>query len=148
MNHYEALGVAREATPHEIRQAWMRLAKKYHPDHRQDAGDKDPWPAHIIRAVNDAYDIVGDAENRKKYDAELDGAANPLPPIDPPPRPRNEPYRAEEVPPPVQTVQPQPQPAAPADDIWTDIKGVGAQALDSLIEKGMERFLGRKKRRR
>lgn len=145
MNHYECLGLNRDATPHEIRQAYGRLARKYHPDKRQGDDKDDPWPDHIIRTVNDAYNIVSDPDSRKKYDAELDGSANPLPPIDPP---RREPYRAEPVPPPATPWPNVPPPQPPADDIWNDVKEIGAAALDSFIEKGLERFTGKRKRRR
>jgi curved DNA-binding protein len=64
-DYYEVLGVSREATEHEIRKAFRKLARKYHPDVAEDqstAEDK-------FKELNEAYEVLGNAEKRAKYDA-------------------------------------------------------------------------------
>lgn len=64
-DYYEVLGVSREATEHEIRKAFRKLARKYHPDVAEDkttAEDK-------FKEINEAYEVLGTAEKRAKYDA-------------------------------------------------------------------------------
>lgn len=64
-DYYEVLGVSREATEHEIRKAFRKLARKYHPDVAEDqstAEDK-------FKELNEAYEVLGNAEKRVKYDA-------------------------------------------------------------------------------
>ena len=62
---YKELGVARTATADEIRRAFRKLAKQLHPD--QNPGDK-PSEERFKR-VSAAFDILGDVEKRKKFDA-------------------------------------------------------------------------------
>ncbi len=63
------LGVAPTATDAEIRAAFRTLAKKYHPDRNKD----DAKAEEKFKEVSAAFDIVGDADRRKKYDrGELD----------------------------------------------------------------------------
>ena len=62
---YQELGVARTASADEVRKAFRKLAKKLHPD--QNPGDK---PAEErFKRVSAAFDILGDPEKRKKFDA-------------------------------------------------------------------------------
>lgn len=66
-NHYEILGVSREATDKEIKQAYRALSMKYHPD-KTDSSD-----AHnMMQQINEAYSILSDAEQRQRYNMELD----------------------------------------------------------------------------
>ncbi len=66
-NHYDILGVSREATDKEIKQAYRALSMKYHPD-KTDSSD-----AHIMmQQINEAYSILSDAEQRQRYNMELD----------------------------------------------------------------------------
>lgn len=71
---YSVLGVARGASQDEIRRAFHKLAKELHPDVRP--GDK--AAAERFKKVSAAYDLVGDAEKRAKYDAgEIDANGEP-----------------------------------------------------------------------
>lgn len=63
-NPYSALGVAPTATDAEIRAAFRTLAKKYHPDRNKD----DPKAEEKFKEISAAFDIIGDADRRKKYD--------------------------------------------------------------------------------
>lgn len=60
-NYYDILGVAREATPAEIKKAYRKLATKYHPD-------KNPNGAEQFKKIAEAYSIIGDVVKRAKYD--------------------------------------------------------------------------------
>ncbi len=62
---YSVLGVSREATADEIKRAYRKLARKYHPDRNQ--GDKQSEER--FKEVQEAYDTLSDPEKRKQYDA-------------------------------------------------------------------------------
>lgn len=62
---YQELGVARGASADEVRKAFRKLAKKHHPD--TNPGDK--ASEEKFKRVSAAFDIVGDADKRKKFDA-------------------------------------------------------------------------------
>src|SRR5262249_19745897 len=73
---YAALGVKREATQEEIRKAYRGLAKKLHPD--LNPGDRQAEEK--FKQVSAAYDLVGDAEKRARFDrGEIDAAGNERP---------------------------------------------------------------------
>ncbi|PSH70688.1 molecular chaperone DnaJ [Phyllobacterium brassicacearum] len=61
---YSVLGVAKTAKPEEIKSAFRKLAKKYHPDQNQD----DPKAQAKFSEINQAYEIVGDKERRGQFD--------------------------------------------------------------------------------
>ncbi len=63
-NYYDVLGVARGATEKDIRQAYRRLARQYHPDvNKNDAAAEDKF-----KEINEAYGVLSDEDSRKKYD--------------------------------------------------------------------------------
>ncbi len=63
-DYYKTLGVARDASQPEIKKAYRKLAIKYHPD--KNPGNK--ASEEKFKEVNEANDVVGDPEKRKKYD--------------------------------------------------------------------------------
>jgi len=63
-DYYAILGVKRGASDKEIRQAYRRLARKYHPD--VNAGDKAAEGK--FKEINAAYEVLSDAKKRRKYD--------------------------------------------------------------------------------
>ena len=68
-NYYEILEVERNATDKEIKSAYRKLAKKWHPDTTQ--FDKE-YAASKFKEVTNAYNVLSDAEARKNYDYNLD----------------------------------------------------------------------------
>ena len=63
-DYYETLGVARTASPDEIKQAFRKLARVYHPDV---AKNKVTGEAKF-KEINEAYEVLGDPDKRRRYD--------------------------------------------------------------------------------
>jgi curved DNA-binding protein len=61
---YEALGVPRSASQDEIQRAYRKLARQYHPD-----VNKDPEAEDRFKEISEAYDVLSDPDQRKRYDA-------------------------------------------------------------------------------
>src|SRR3954454_1787234 len=63
-DYYSSLGVAKTASQKEIKAAYRKLARKHHPDVNQ--GDKSSEGR--FKEINEAYEVLGDPDKRKKYD--------------------------------------------------------------------------------
>ncbi|MBD2598381.1 DnaJ domain-containing protein [Nostoc spongiaeforme FACHB-130] len=63
-DYYSVLGVSKTASPEEIKQAFRKLARKYHPD--VNPGNKQAEAN--FKEVNEAYEVLSDADKRQKYD--------------------------------------------------------------------------------
>ena len=73
-NLYDILGVSKSATDADIKSAYRKLARKYHPDLNKD----DKTAAEKFKEVSAAYEVLGDKEKRKKYDNnEIDDQGKP-----------------------------------------------------------------------
>jgi molecular chaperone DnaJ len=66
INHYEILQISLTATQAEIKQAYRRLVKLFHPDSQHEAANHDK-----IILINAAYEVLGDEEKRRIYDQSL-----------------------------------------------------------------------------
>ena len=64
VDHYEVLGVARDATQDEIKRAYRKLARSHHPD----ANRHDPQAEERFKEITRAYDVLSDPEKRQRYD--------------------------------------------------------------------------------
>jgi curved DNA-binding protein len=63
-DYYDILGVGRDADEKEIKRAFRRLARKYHPD----VNPGDPEAEERFKEINEAYEVLSDPEKRRKYD--------------------------------------------------------------------------------
>lgn len=73
MNPYEVLGIASDATPHQIKVAYRRRAMETHPDRKDGNADE-------FAQVSKAYGLLIDTETRRRYDetGEVDGGVTPM----------------------------------------------------------------------
>lgn len=64
IDYYKVLGVEKNASQDEIKKAYRKLAKKYHPDLNKD----NPQAKERFQEINEANEVLGDAEKRRRYD--------------------------------------------------------------------------------
>ncbi|MCX6865485.1 MAG: DnaJ domain-containing protein, partial [Verrucomicrobia bacterium] len=79
-DYYSTLGIARDASDADIKKAFRKLARKYHPDVAKDKGSAEAK----FKEINEANEVLGDPEKRRKYDRlgtdwQNDGHAHPPP---------------------------------------------------------------------
>jgi len=65
-NHYEILGVSKESDEGEIKKAYRKLSLQYHPDR-----NPDPAATEKYKEINEAYEVLSDAQKREQYNVEL-----------------------------------------------------------------------------
>lgn len=70
MNYYEILQISSTSSQEEIKKAYRKLSRKYHPDN---AGEQ---KRELFDQVQEAYDVLGDEEKRKVYDQKLSGGSS------------------------------------------------------------------------
>jgi molecular chaperone DnaJ len=62
-DYYEVLGLSRNASPEEIKAAFRKLARQYHPDVSQEANAEERF-----KEINEAYAVLSDQDKRAAYD--------------------------------------------------------------------------------
>ena len=74
-DYYKVLGIDRKASQEDVKKAYRKLARQYHPDTNEDTGAEERF-----KEISEAYDVLGDPEKRKKYDRgqSVFGSANPF----------------------------------------------------------------------
>jgi hypothetical protein len=67
-SYYDILGVARNASKSEIKRAYRKLARKYHPDSPENKSNGDE----LFKKISTAYEVLSDSQKRSKYDSGVD----------------------------------------------------------------------------
>lgn len=76
VTHYEVLGVRPTASDAEIRRAYLRLARRHHPDLQ--VGGTGDGSEDAMRRINEAWAVLGSADRRRRYDEDLRAAERAL----------------------------------------------------------------------
>ena len=63
-DYYEVLGIPKDADENQIKKAFWKLAKKYHPDVNKDDSEAEAK----FKEANEAYEVLSDKEKRQRYD--------------------------------------------------------------------------------
>ena len=107
VNHYEVLGVPEDSRPGEIRAAYLELARQHHPDfHVADPPAEREAHVRRMKAITEAWDVLGDTARRRSYDERLLGG-------------RASPAKATAV----ERQRERPEPTVPAGKTWTPRPG-------------------------
>ena len=72
-NHYETLGVPKDASEAEIKKAYRGLSLKHHPDRNQNSEEAKKK----FQEINSAYEVIGDPESKANFDAQQNGGGFP-----------------------------------------------------------------------
>ncbi|MBX5457235.1 MAG: J domain-containing protein [Thermogemmatispora sp.] len=67
-DYYSILEIAPTASPEEIRRAYLRLVRRYHPDAHQNAAGMQARYEQQMKLINEAYEVLGDPRRRATYD--------------------------------------------------------------------------------
>jgi curved DNA-binding protein len=62
-DYYQILGVSKNSTPDELKKAYRKLARKYHPDTNKDKDAESKF-----KDISEAYDVLSDPDKKSKYD--------------------------------------------------------------------------------
>lgn len=128
LTHYQVLGIQQDASREDIRLAYLRLCKRYHPDHQPkvEADDwVDPWAKIVHHIVREAHDTLIDIDRRDAYDTMLYNA-------------RHEQYVEVEVT--SSTVNPRavPVPHSVLDEMLDPLINSAIEEIGSAVEKGID----------
>lgn len=74
-NYYELFGLEQDFQRGELRRAYYELSRRFHPDRffRLDLDGKETLVEEVFAGINEAYRVLGDPEERRKYDRQLEG---------------------------------------------------------------------------
>jgi curved DNA-binding protein CbpA len=127
INYYDILGVASDATHPDIRSAYLARIAEYHPDRNPTT-----HATAIAALVNEAWAVLGDAERRRKYDADAAIGRNSTSAAQPPrPGPARQPTaEAQQVPPAEAAV------SAPPEDSEAEDDGAESQSVETPSRDG------------
>lgn len=78
-DYFAVLGVSRDVDRRELKRAYFRMSKEFHPDrhYNQELGSFAPWLARIFETATTAFQVLDDDERRAQHAAALDGVAHP-----------------------------------------------------------------------
>lgn len=110
MRYYEILGLKKNASQDEIKRAYRKLVRQYHPDHHPGT------PSEKMQAINEAYAVLSDPQKRREYDLTTGVRVEPPPPRQPGAKPPPGPVQRRSA----QTVEPRKRTTVPDYETFTD----------------------------